>query len=595
MGETITANVTAVDPDEGPLGMTFSLGAGTTATGATIGLTSGEFEWAIPDDPDFIGEYTVEVIVTDGAPIDECNTVNADTCTFGITVKPSYRVIIEYKDSDAKGNGVTQGHYHDLNISLVEDYCGGDVYTVMEMGGYDFLISYAHSLGALTFMSAEPGDLLVQGEWEYFTYRFGPFGNCGSACPSGLVRITAMAETNDGSHTAVDFDNSEGDNVLAVMKFYVSNDRTYNCYFAPVEFYWIDCGDNTISSKEGDTLFLERSIVDFECDPVVLPSGYDQLPGYWGVPDACLEEWLKTFPYRGIDFKNGGFKIICSDSIDAMGDININGIAYEIADAVMYTRYFIEGLSAFGDHIEASIAASDVNADGVTLSVADLVYLVRVVTGDALPYNKLTPSAQSINVATQLMGGNMSITYDASTDVGAMLMIFGINGTIGEPVKGDGAANMDLDYKASGNELRVLIYNIGKNAILSGSHDLVNIPVEGSLELKSIEVADYYGNPMDASTRVLPSQYELAQNYPNPFNPTTTIELALPVASDYSLAIYNVAGQLIRTYNGSSEAGVVQIVWDGKDASGSAVASGMYFYKGTAQNYSATKKMILMK
>jgi flagellar hook assembly protein FlgD len=100
---------------------------------------------------------------------------------------------------------------------------------------------------------------------------------------------------------------------------------------------------------------------------------------------------------------------------------------------------------------------------------------------------------------------------------------------------------------------------------------------------------------MEVSTHVLPSEFGLAQNYPNPFNPATTIALALPVASDYSVAIYNVAGQLIRTYSGYANAGVVSIVWDGKDASGSQVASGMYFYKAQANSFSATKKMLLMK
>jgi flagellar hook assembly protein FlgD len=61
------------------------------------------------------------------------------------------------------------------------------------------------------------------------------------------------------------------------------------------------------------------------------------------------------------------------------------------------------------------------------------------------------------------------------------------------------------------------------------------------------------------------------------------------------VAIYNVAGQMVTQYNGTSEAGVVNVVWDGKDNSGSTVASGIYFYKAAAANFSATKKMVLMK
>jgi hypothetical protein len=123
----------------------------------------------------------------------------------------------------------------------------------------------------------------------------------------------------------------------------------------------------------------------------------------------------------------------------------------------------------------------------------------------------------------------------------------------------------------------------------------VTIPVTGDMTLTEVDAADFYGNTLSYTAHILPSKYELAQNYPNPFNPSTTINLALPVASDYTVAIYNIAGQLIRAYSGHASAGVKSIVWDGKDASGNQVASGIYFYKAQAGQFSATKKMLLMK
>ena len=83
--------------------------------------------------------------------------------------------------------------------------------------------------------------------------------------------------------------------------------------------------------------------------------------------------------------------------------------------------------------------------------------------------------------------------------------------------------------------------------------------------------------------------------HPNPFNPTTTIELALPVASEYNVAIYNIAGQLIRTYSGYSSAGVVKVEWDGRDGRGNGVSSGVYFYRLSTGRQTLTKKMILLK
>lgn len=88
----------------------------------------------------------------------------------------------------------------------------------------------------------------------------------------------------------------------------------------------------------------------------------------------------------------------------------------------------------------------------------------------------------------------------------------------------------------------------------------------------------------------LPTAFELAQNYPNPFNPTTTIEMALPTASDYRLTIYNVLGQTVRTFEGRADAGYVTIQWDASNNS-----SGIYLYKMEAGTYEVTKKMVLLK
>jgi flagellar hook assembly protein FlgD len=108
------------------------------------------------------------------------------------------------------------------------------------------------------------------------------------------------------------------------------------------------------------------------------------------------------------------------------------------------------------------------------------------------------------------------------------------------------------------------------------------------------EVADYFGNPMDVSTRSIPANFAIS-NFPNPFNPSTTISLSLPQASEYSVKIYNVVGQLVQEFSGYSEAGTVEVEWNGDDVSGSKVASGMYFMKANAKGQSLTRKLVLMK
>ncbi|MCK4461399.1 MAG: T9SS type A sorting domain-containing protein, partial [candidate division Zixibacteria bacterium] len=86
------------------------------------------------------------------------------------------------------------------------------------------------------------------------------------------------------------------------------------------------------------------------------------------------------------------------------------------------------------------------------------------------------------------------------------------------------------------------------------------------------------------------------QNYPNPFNPSTTISFNLPNAGQVQLSIFNVLGQKVTTLvDGQYTAGTHEVTWNGTDESGSAVGSGIYFYRITTSDFDQTKKMILMK
>lgn len=88
----------------------------------------------------------------------------------------------------------------------------------------------------------------------------------------------------------------------------------------------------------------------------------------------------------------------------------------------------------------------------------------------------------------------------------------------------------------------------------------------------------------------------LHQNVPNPFNPTTTIRFSVSEESHVQLAVYDVAGRLVRTLvDGIKPANEYAIDWDGLDNDGLAVHSGVYFYRVEAAGYSDVRKMTLLK
>jgi hypothetical protein len=94
----------------------------------------------------------------------------------------------------------------------------------------------------------------------------------------------------------------------------------------------------------------------------------------------------------------------------------------------------------------------------------------------------------------------------------------------------------------------------------------------------------------------LPKEFSLGDNYPNPFNPSTMISYALPQKAKVTLEIYDVSGRLVQTLvNQEKEAGRYTAQWDGRNAAGTQVASGLYVYRINAGSFVEAKTMLLVK
>ncbi len=94
----------------------------------------------------------------------------------------------------------------------------------------------------------------------------------------------------------------------------------------------------------------------------------------------------------------------------------------------------------------------------------------------------------------------------------------------------------------------------------------------------------------------IPLTFSLSQNYPNPFNSSTEIILSIPKESQVSLTIYNLLGQtVIRPLDEILPAGEHNFLWDGKDSEGKELPSGLYFYRLSTGEFSAAKKMTIVK
>ncbi|MDP8267349.1 MAG: T9SS type A sorting domain-containing protein [Candidatus Tenebribacter davisii] len=159
----------------------------------------------------------------------------------------------------------------------------------------------------------------------------------------------------------------------------------------------------------------------------------------------------------------------------------------------------------------------------------------------------------------------------------------------GDVILGQGTVTEPTDYTYIDN------YPVLEN--LNYYYWLECIDADGEADIigpVSLFIPEGSGN---TGTPAAPDDYGLKQNYPNPFNPDTRINFALNETSPVRLTIYNLKGQRIKTiYDGIAEADMVQSAyWDGTDASGKSVATGVYLYRLKTNKTEYSRRMLLMK
>jgi choice-of-anchor B domain-containing protein len=156
-------------------------------------------------------------------------------------------------------------------------------------------------------------------------------------------------------------------------------------------------------------------------------------------------------------------------------------------------------------------------------------------------------------------------------------------------------------------------FNVYRSRTRDGAFDRLNstlLPADGAFAYEDTGVEYgatywYYLGVMTAGgelrSRVLGvpipvPRFALYQNAPNPFNPSTTLPYAIPASMPVELAVYNVAGQRIRTLvNDVRPPGPHSEVWDGRDDRGQTVAAGVYFARLSAGGEVDTKRMVFVK
>ncbi len=161
-------------------------------------------------------------------------------------------------------------------------------------------------------------------------------------------------------------------------------------------------------------------------------------------------------------------------------------------------------------------------------------------------------------------------------------------------VRRSSAVWADLNRKSvveAGDKLKIALYD-ERGTIVSG-------PFQRTVA--TTDIRDAFLNLELRVGDVRPEDTILAQNFPNPFNPETWIPYQLSQPTEVSIQIYNVSGHLVRTLDlgwqatGSYMTPSSAAYWDGRNAVGERVASGIYFYTLQTADFTATRRMVILK
>jgi hypothetical protein len=363
----------------------------------------------------------------------------------------------------------------------------------------------------------------------------------------------------------------------------------------------------------------------------------------WSSPNTLTDDTYRTWPADAVLDQSGALHIFYQNETGVTptfphgwdqiydttiasyvpGDMNHDG-QVNITDAVYGITYIFAGGPA-----PNPLGAGDVDCNGF-VNISDVVYLINYIfSGGPAPnanckggsspadggaiLNRLAPKTATLKLAvsddatTSVKLATVNMHTDAEI-AGAQLEFKVSSGNVGDVVfqTTERTRNLQLFSGVVDGKLRVgLVDMSGEQVIAAGDGPILSFDSKGGetdLELISAVVCDRNAKELNVSIEsiqkesTLPKQYSLSQNYPNPFNPSTEIAFAMPKAGEVRIDVINMLGQTVKTLtSGVRAAGNHRVTWDGTNEHGNDVSSGVYFYRIVSNDYTTSKKMVLLK
>ena len=602
-----------------------------------FGNGTGSFEW-VPDFND-IGSNTIYFIATD-------NYGAADTAVVQVEIPfsgcPGVIERFNFQLKKVFSYPGEQGLIYPIYMTIRDN---GD-----QIGGYEVLIAWDPSCMTLTGVAEAQEIIDSAGEGkvsEYFDYNF---IDPGVVDPWPAVRIVMLRDLANNVYTPPY--TGPACQVPAIDLIFNMNYNWDPNYACDIKFVVQSCGDNTMTDPTGLHLYDNNKIIrvipgsqGLPCDTIEIPTGV--CPGGIEKPivlwDGELESLGDTCISGDIWFEGLQYVLL--------GDVNLNTVAYEAADVVFFNERLLGyPWPASWDSImrAASTLNSDINHNTIGWEMGDLVLLMLNMNGviTAMPSSTPEPAGEVYVSFPEKAELPVSLQFTTDAEVGGAYVILEADREVGTPIKGD-IGNMDFGARTIKNEVRALMFNWNSDALDAGEYTFFVIPEpdetqteetlgkdddqvttsalrEGKVKftVKRIEFCDRMGRPLrvylngvpqpipgeeitapksQGSSGPLGSDRSVFKDLtltikPNPMRNKASIAFTLPGMSFVKLNIYDVNGRLVKTlYRQWLSSGLYTVSWDGRDARGNEVPTGVYFIRLEAGQKTLHKKVVLMR
>ena len=293
------------------------------------------------------------------------------------------------------------------------------------------------------------------------------------------------------------------------------------------------------------------------------------------------------------------------------GGVPVQPIANQHAGTVKLASLSLSGTESSGDGTLATIKfkvnairTSKIGLRDVILSDSEGKQSYAWIEGAEILKTVITEDGETITCSTVI---SEDVNKDCVVNIQDLVLVatnFGKGGGNASDVNGDGTVNIiDLVLVAG-----AFGSNAGAPTVHADTQHVISaFNVQKWLqEAQKVNITDPtfqrgIENLQNLLASLIPEKTALLANYPNPFNPETWIPYQLATPASVTISIYTADGPLVRTLAlGNQAAGLYQnrsraAYWDGKNEVGESVASGVYFYTLSAGEWTATRKMLILK